>query len=200
MNIHNCMFNTQILLYHLMHRFPVIEPQFKLCTNLGVVYYCEKALHCNATCVINLKVDPTFLAAWDLILLSNLPKPCTLLCTLDNRQFTLQYSTCRLIKRTGVCECSFLVGPYYLAQIILTCQCNAATMDGLLRIYYAFSKVLSGYLKAYHWFHPNQKYNNLWCYWLRIFNLMMLKYQKINWTEGNWTRILAEFMVNSNKH
>ena len=37
-------------------------------------------------------------------------------------------------------------GPYYLAQIMLTCQDNAAAVDSL---YYLFNKILFDYLKTY---------------------------------------------------
>ena len=54
-----------------------------------------KALHYKAIYVIGLKLDSTLLQAGDQIFYPAYQKPWTLVCTLENRLFPLEYSTCR---------------------------------------------------------------------------------------------------------
>ena len=77
----------------------------------------------------------------------NLPKPQTLVCALENRSFSLEYSTYRVIHRAEFCEC---LVPYYLALTMLSYENNAATMDGLFNMYDVFNKILFDHLKANH--------------------------------------------------
>ena len=44
---------------------------------------------------------------------------------LENTPFPLEFSAYMVMNITEFYECSFLVGLYYLAQTILTCQHNA---------------------------------------------------------------------------
>ena len=163
-----------------------------------------KALHCKAKYAINLIPDPTVLDTGDLIPLSNLPKPQTLICTTEYRPFPLEFSTYRFINRSQFYEHSFSAGPYYLAQNMLTCQGNAATMDSLCT-YYVFNKILFDYFKTYHRLHSNQTWSRIWCYWLQIFHnmicqVLMSKYQTNHSEEEYWIKALAWFTVNLNRH
>ena len=85
---------------------------------------------------MNIKLDPTLLDAGYLIVFSNLLKLWTLVCTLEKRPLLLEYSTYQVINRTMFCECSFLAGPYFLLQTMLSCQDNTAITDGLFSMYY----------------------------------------------------------------
>ena len=60
----------------------------------------------------------------------------------------------KLINRTEFYECSFLAGPYYLTQTMLSCQTNSVVSDGLFRAYCMFNKIFFDYLEAYHQISP----------------------------------------------
>ena len=124
----------------------------------STIYYqvdlVTKVLHCKAKYAMNMKPDPTLFDVGNLILLSNLPKPWTVVCVLE-QAISIEYSVYRVINRTEFCECSLLGGPYYLVNIILFCMENAATIDSFSSIYYMFNKILSDYLKAYHQSSPD---------------------------------------------
>ena len=80
---------------------------------------------------MNMKLDPSFLDAGDLMLLANLLKPWTVICALENWLLPLEFPTYAVINRTEFCEFSFAVESYYLAQTMLSCQDNATATDGL---------------------------------------------------------------------
>ena len=122
-------------------------------TGASAIYYqvdsVTEALHCKTKGTINLKPDPTTLNAGDLILLANPQHPWTLLCAPENKPFSLEYSAYRDINRTKSCECPFLVGSYYLAKAMPTCQGNTATIVIPLACIMCLTRFFDS-LKAYH--------------------------------------------------
>ena len=72
--------------------------------------------HCKAKCIINLQPNPTLLDTVDMVTLSDLMRPWTFICALENRPFLLAYVTYRVINGSEFCECSSSAGPYYLNQ------------------------------------------------------------------------------------
>ena len=152
---------------------PLNKLQCNLCTCFQVVHYCKnanflrqksqhictsaiyyqvdlvmKTLCCRAKCAVNIKLFPTLLAAGNLILLSNLPKPWTLVCALELYHFHSNIHNIQSYYRTQFHKCSFSAGSYYLAQAMLSCHNNAAVMDNLFRTFFVLNKMFFDYLRA----------------------------------------------------
>ena len=120
---------------------PLTQAQISLCAKIGYMYYCEDAhllKKCTEhTCISaiyydqssDIKVDKcqtivTFdtlpeskiLDNSEILILSNLPKPWTIVCKDVNRTFDLEYSTYHILNRFELCECSLITGNYLLSQ------------------------------------------------------------------------------------
>ena len=65
---------------------------FTMLIRVNVLDFVATPLYCKDNYALNLKLDLTLLDTGDLILLSSLPKPWKLVCVLDNRPFSLEYS------------------------------------------------------------------------------------------------------------
>ena len=97
---------------------PLTEQQLWLCTKWGPIYYCESAhllrdkkvlscalaiyydaepavkiKHCKTKYIKSSHLEPKILDRAQNLILSNLPKPWTLVCGAQNRPFPLKYST-----------------------------------------------------------------------------------------------------------
>ena len=112
-----------------------MQAQISLCAKIGYMYYCEYAhllkKHTEHTCMSaiyydqssNIKADKcktiiTFdtvpeskiLDTGDILILSNLQKPWTIVCKDTDRTFELEYSTYCILNRSELCECSLMAG------------------------------------------------------------------------------------------
>ena len=78
---------------------------------------------------MNLKPDPNFIDAGDLIPLSNPSKLQTLVFPSNMVPLLLEYSTYRVINRTDVCECPLLANSITWHKLF-SCKDNAVTVEG----------------------------------------------------------------------
>ena len=71
------------------------------------------------------------LDAGDILILSNLQKPWTIVCKDVDRTFDLEYSTYHILNRSELCECSLTAGNYLLSQAASNCGGMPEVKDGL---------------------------------------------------------------------
>ena len=142
-----------------------MQAQISLCAKIGYMYYCEYAhllKKCTEhTCMSaiyydqssDIKADkcqtivkfdalPKILDAGDNLILSNLQKPCTIVCKDVDRTFELEYSTYSILNRSGLCECSLMAGNYLLSQATSNCGDTPEAKDGFFTTYYAFNWIV----------------------------------------------------------
>ena len=60
----------------------------------------------------------------NILILSNLQKPWTIVCKDVNRTFDLEYSTYCILNRSELCECSLKAGNYPLSQATSTVEAH----------------------------------------------------------------------------
>ena len=78
----------------------------------------------------------------DILILSNLQKPWTIVCKDIDRIFELEYSTYHILNRSEVCECSLTAGNYLMSQTASNCGDMPEAKDGFFTTYYAFNKIV----------------------------------------------------------
>ena len=86
--------------------------------------------------------ESRILNASDILILSNLQKPWTIVCKDVNRTFDLEYSTYRILNRLELCECSLAAGNYLLSQTTSNCGDMPEAKDGFFTTYYAFNRIV----------------------------------------------------------
>ena len=143
------------------------QAQTSLCAKIGYMYYCEYAhllkKHTEHTCMseiyydqsIEIKADKCkmiiafdmlleskILDASDILILSNLQKPWTIVCKDVDRTFELEYSTYHILNRSKSCECSLMAGNYLLSQVAFNCGGMPEAKDGFFTTYYAFNRIV----------------------------------------------------------
>ena len=82
------------------------------------------------------------LDASDILILSNLQKPWTIVCKDVDRIFELEYSRYRILNRSELCECSLTAGNYLLSEAASNCGDMPEAKDGFFTTYYAFNKIV----------------------------------------------------------
>ena len=122
---------------------------------MGAIYYCESAhllrdknvplcasaiyydvkpvikiKHCKYKYIKSSYLEPNILDGRQNLILSNLPKPWTLVCGAQNRPFPLKYSTLRIINRTELCDCSLTAGASYITQTVESFSLMNILSDG----------------------------------------------------------------------
>ena len=143
------------------------QAQISLCGKIGYMYYCEYAhllKKCREhTCMSAIYYDPSseikadkcktivtfdmlpgskILDAGNILILSNLQKPWTIVCKDVNRTFDLEYSIYHILNRSELCECSLMAGNYLLSQATSNCGGMPEVKDGFFTIYYAFNRIV----------------------------------------------------------
>ena len=78
----------------------------------------------------------------DILIVSNLQKPWTIVYKDVNRTFDLEYSTYHILKRSELYECSLMAGPYLPSQAASNCGGTSEAKDGFFTIYYAFNRIV----------------------------------------------------------
>ena len=78
----------------------------------------------------------------DILILSNLQKPWTIICKDVNRTFDLEYSTYCILNRYELCECSLMAGNYLLSQATSNSGGTPEVKDGFFTTYYAFNWIV----------------------------------------------------------
>ena len=78
----------------------------------------------------------------DILILSDLQKPWTIICKDVDRIFELEYSTYCVLNRLELCECSLTAGNYLLSQTASNCGDMPEAKDGFFTTYCAFNKIV----------------------------------------------------------
>ena len=146
---------------------PLMQAQISLCAKIGYMYYCEYAhllkKHTEHTCMSVIYYDQSsqikadkckmivtfdtlleskILDASNILTLSNLQKPWTIVCKDVNRTFHLEYSTYHILNRSELCECSLTAGNYLLSQTASNCGDMPEVKDGFFTTFYAFNRIV----------------------------------------------------------
>ena len=146
---------------------PLTQAQISLCTKIGYMYYCEyahllkkctehtcmsgiyydqisqiKEDKCKMIVTFDTILESKILDASNILILSNLQKPWTIICKDVDRIFKLEYSTYCVLNRLELCECSLTAGNYLLSQTASNCGDMPEVKDGFFAMYYVFSKIV----------------------------------------------------------
>ena len=142
---------------------PITQAQISLCAKIGYMYYCEyahllkkstehtsmsaiyydqgsdiKAKQCKTIVTFDTIPESKILDAGDLLILSNLQKPWTII----SKVFEIEYSTYRILNRSELCECSLTAGNYLLSDTNINCGNIPEARDGYFTTYYSFNKIV----------------------------------------------------------
>ena len=146
---------------------PLMQAQISLCVKIGYMYYCEythllkkrtehtcmsviyydqssqiKVDKCKMIVTFNTIPESKILDASNILILSNLQKPWTIICKDVNRIFKLEYSTYHVLNKLELCECSLTAGNYLLSQTASNCGDMPEAKVGFFTTYYAFNKIV----------------------------------------------------------
>ena len=146
---------------------PLTQAQISLCTKIGYMYYCEyahllktctehtcmsaiyydqssdiKTDKCKTIVMFDILLESKILDAGDILILSNLQNPWTIVCKDVDRTFDLEYTTYLIFNRSKLCECSLTVGNYLLSQAASSCGGMPEAKDGFFTTYYAFNQIV----------------------------------------------------------
>ena len=110
------------------------------------IYYDQssqiKADKCKMIVTFYTLPESKIIKAGDILILSNLQKPWTIVCKDVNRTFDLEYSTYHILNRSKLCECSLTAGNYLLSQVASNCGGTPEVKDGFFTTYYAFNRIV----------------------------------------------------------
>ena len=113
---------------------------------MSAIYYDKsseiKADKCKMIVIFDPLLESKILDAGDILILSNLQKPWTIVCKDVNRTFDLKYSTYHTLNRPKSCECSLTAGNYLLSQATSNSGGMPEVKDGFFTTYYAFNKII----------------------------------------------------------
>ena len=101
-----------------------------------------KANKCKTIATFDTLPESKILNAGNILILSNLQKPWTIVCKDVNRTFDLKYSTYHILNRSELCECSLTAGSYLLSQATSNCGGMPEVKDGFFTTYYAFNRIV----------------------------------------------------------
>ena len=144
-----------------------MQTQISLCAKIGYMYYCEyahllkkctehtcmsaiyydqssdiKADKCKTIVMFDTVPESKILDAGDILILSNLQKPWTIVCKDVDRTFELEYSTYHILNRSELFEYSLTAGNYLLSQAASNCGHTPQVKDGFFTTYYAFNRIV----------------------------------------------------------
>ena len=86
--------------------------------------------------------ESKILDAGNILILSNLQKPWTIVCKDVDRTFELEYSTYHILNRSKLCKCSLMAGNYLFSQATSNCGGMPEVKDGFFTTYYAFNRIV----------------------------------------------------------
>ena len=146
---------------------PLMQAQISLCAKIGYMYYCEyahllkkrtehtcmsaiyynqgsniKVKQCKTIVMFDTILESKILDAGDLLILLNLQKPWTIACKDISRVFEIEYSTCCILNRSELCECSLTAGNYLLNYTNINCGNTPEARDDYFTTYYSFKKIV----------------------------------------------------------
>ena len=80
--------------------------------------------------------------AGNILILSNLQKPWTIVCKDISRVFEIKYSTYHILNKSKLWECSLTAGNYLLSQTDTNCGDMPKARDGYFTTYYTLNKII----------------------------------------------------------
>ena len=123
-----------------------MQAQISLCAKIGYMYYCKyahllkkytehtcmsaiyydqssniNADKCKTIVMFDTLLESKILDVGDILILSNVQKPWTIVCKDVERTFELEYSTYHILSRSALCECSLMAGNYLFSQATSNC-------------------------------------------------------------------------------
>ena len=101
-----------------------------------------KAKQCKTIVSFDTTPESKILDASDLLILSNLQKPWTIVCKDVSQVFEIEYSTYCILNRSELCECSLTAGNYLLSYTNINCGNTPEARDGYFTTYYSFNKIV----------------------------------------------------------
>ena len=135
-----------------------MQAQISLCAKIGYMYYCEyahllkkctehtfmsaiyydqssdiKTDKCKMIVVFDTILESKIVDTGNILILSNLQKPWTIVCKDVDRTFELEYSTYHILNRSELCECSLMAGNYLLSQAASNCGGTPQVKDGFFK-------------------------------------------------------------------
>ena len=158
---------TELIALTKSNYIPLKQAQISLCAKIGYMYYCEyahllkkctehtcmsaicydqgsdiKTKQCKTIVTFDTIPESKILDTGNLLILSNLQKPCTIACKDISRVFEIEYSTYRILNRSELCEFSLTAGNYLLSYTNINCGNAPEARDGYFTIYYSFNKIV----------------------------------------------------------
>ena len=113
---------------------------------MSAIYYDHsskiKADRCKMIVTFDTLLESKILDSGNILILSNLQKPWTIVCKDVNRTFDLEYSTYCILNRSELCECSLMAGNYLLSQAASNCGGTPEAKDCFFITYHAFNKIV----------------------------------------------------------
>ena len=113
---------------------------------MSAIYYDQssniKADKCKTIVTFETLPDSKILDASNILILSNLQKPWTMVGKDVDRTFDLEYSTYHILNRFELCEYSLMAGNYLLSQAACNCGGMPEVKDGFFTTYYAFNRIV----------------------------------------------------------
>ena len=113
---------------------------------MSAIYYDQssdiKADKCKTIVTFDRLPESKILDADDILILSNLQKPWTIVCKNVNRTFDLEYSTYHILNRFELCKCSLMADNYLLSQAASNCGGMPEVKDGFFTTYYTFNQIV----------------------------------------------------------
>ena len=93
---------------------------------MSVIYYDKeseiKANQCKTIVTFDNIPELKILDVGNILILSNLQKPCTIACKDISRVFEIEYSTYHILNRSKLCKHSLTAGNYLLSQTDTNCR------------------------------------------------------------------------------
>ena len=113
---------------------------------MSAIYYNQssqiKADKCKMIVTFDTLLESKILDTSDILILSNLQKPWTIVCKDVKRTFDLEYLTYRILNRPELFECSLTAGNYLLSQATSNCGGMPEVKGGFFTTYYAFNRIV----------------------------------------------------------
>ena len=115
-------------------------------TCMSAIYYDQdndvKLKQCKTIVTFDTIPESKILDTSNLLIISNLQKPCTIACKDVSRVFEIEYSTYHILNRLELCECSLTAGNYLLSYTNINCGNAPEARDGHFTTYYSFNKIV----------------------------------------------------------
>ena len=110
---------------------------------MSAIYYDQSSQIKADKCItFDTLPESKILDVGDILILSNLQKPWTIVYKDVNRTFDLEYSTYCILNRLKLCECSLTAGNYLLSQTASNCGDMPEVKDAFFTTYYAFNRIV----------------------------------------------------------